>query len=291
VKQNRLYRLHRLFQSRSRRCLDVAVDHGFFNEARFLEGIEDVQSAVRILAEAGPDAIQLTAGQAWHLQSLPGKNKPALVLRSDVANVYGREMPATAFSQLCDRPVEQALRLDAVCVVVNIFNIPGQADLHGQCLRNVAALQGECERYGMPLMVEPLVFAADQKHGGYLPDGDPGKIIPLVRQAVELGADIIKADPTSDPADYGDVIRVAGAIPVLARGGGRAPDAEILARTHALIRHGAAGIVYGRNIIQHPNPAGMVRALMAIVHDGASPAEAETFLRTNTPLHRVPSGA
>jgi DhnA family fructose-bisphosphate aldolase class Ia len=37
------------------------------------------------------------------------------------------------------------------------------------------------------------------------------------------------------------------------------------------MRQGAKGIVYGRNVIQHPDPAGMTRALMAVVHDGAAP--------------------
>ncbi len=259
------YRLNRLFSRPSGRCLDVAVDHGYFNEAAFLEGIEDVAAAVSALAAAGPDAIQLTVGQARHLQALPGKEKPVLVLRVDVANVYGRAMPAVAFSQLIAEPVAQALRLDAVCVVANVFSIPGQPGLHGECLRNIARLQQECESWGMPLMVEPLVFAADAR-GGYLPDGDPAKIIPLVRQAVEAGADIIKADPTRDAEDFHRVVEVAGGIPVLVRGGGRAPDAELLARTAAVIRQGAAGIVYGRNIIQHSDPAGMVRALMGVVH-------------------------
>jgi class I fructose-bisphosphate aldolase len=40
----------------------------------------------------------------------------------------------------------------------------------------------------------------------------------------------------------------------------------VLRRTQALMAQGAAGIVYGRNIIQHPDPAGMTRALMAVVH-------------------------
>ena len=30
------YRLNRLFNSKSNRCFDVAVDHGFFNEYGFL---------------------------------------------------------------------------------------------------------------------------------------------------------------------------------------------------------------------------------------------------------------
>jgi hypothetical protein len=32
--------------------------------------------------------------------------------------------------------------------------------------------------------------------------------------------------------------------------------------------------VYGRNVIQHPNPQGITRALMAMVHDGAGVEEA-----------------
>jgi DhnA family fructose-bisphosphate aldolase class Ia len=37
-----------------------------------------------------------------------------------------------------------------------------------------------------------------------------------------------------------------------------------------VIRLGAAGIVYGRNVIQHERPAAITRALMAIVHEGVS---------------------
>ncbi len=228
--------------------------------------------------EAAPDAIQLTIGQARHLQEIPGREKPSLVLRTDVANVYGTELPRTLFSRMIEEPVEQALRLDATCVVVNLFRIPGQPEVTEQCIRNILRIKPECDRYGMPLMIEPLVFQSNEKAGGYMVDGDENKIIPLVRQAVELGADIIKADPTSDPLLYHRVVQTAGDVPVLVRGGSRATDAEILRRTEELIHQGAAGIVYGRNIIQHPNPAGMTRALMAIVHERASAAAAAGFL-------------
>jgi len=119
-------------------------------------------------------------------------------------------------------------------------------------------------------MIEPLVFQPNAQAGGYMVDGDLAKIVPLVRQAVELGADVIKADPTANVADYGKVIETAGGVPVLVRGGSKAAEREILERTKALLEQGAAGIVYGRNIIQHPNPAGITRALMAVVHDGAN---------------------
>jgi DhnA family fructose-bisphosphate aldolase class Ia len=212
------------------------------------------------------------------LQSLPGRFKPSLVLRTDVANVYGRELPRTLFSRMIESPVEQALRLDASCVVVNLFSIPNEPEVGDQCVQNILRIKPECERYGMPLMVEPLVFQKNSLAGGYMVDGDPQKILPLVRQGVELGADIIKADPTDDVEIYHKVIEMCGKIPVLVRGGGKAPDAEILARTEELIKQGAAGIVYGRNVIQHTNPAGMTKALMAIVHDGATASAAAKFL-------------
>ena len=46
-----------------------------------------------VLVDAAPDAIQLTLGQARHLQEIRGRQKPSLVLRTDVANIYGKELP------------------------------------------------------------------------------------------------------------------------------------------------------------------------------------------------------
>jgi DhnA family fructose-bisphosphate aldolase class Ia len=196
-----------------------------------------------------------------------------------VANVYGQDLPSALFSRMIEQPVEQALRLDAACVVVNLFRIPNHPEVADQCIQNILRIKPECDRYAMPLMIEPLVFQPNAKAGGYIVDGDPAKILPLVRQAVELGADIIKADPTDDVTVYHKVIEVAGRVPVLVRGGGKAPDHEILRRTEQLIQQGAAGIVYGRNVIQHVNPAGMTLALMAIVHDKATAETAARILQ------------
>jgi DhnA family fructose-bisphosphate aldolase class Ia len=271
-------RLHRLFAADGK-CFDVAMDHGFFNEYGFLAGIENAQRAIEILVDAMPDAIQLPLGTASLLQAIPGPRKPALVLRTDVANVYGSSLPHNLMSELIADSTEHALRLDAVAVVVNLLLLPDQPELHRDCVRNVTALKAAADRVGMPVMVEPLVMQANSVAGGYMVDGDVRKILPLVRQAVELGADIIKSDPTTDVAEYHRVVEIAGGVPVLVRGGGRASDAEILARTEGLMAQGANGIVYGRNVIQHHDPAGMTMALMRIVHDGASADEAAQWIR------------
>ena len=264
------YRLNRLFNTKSNRCFDVAVDHGFFNQPGFLQGIESMPQVIETLVDAAPDAIQLTVGQAKHLQEVRGRLKPSLVLRTDVANIYGKELPSSRFSLIIEETMLQAVRLDAACVCVNLFQIPGAPEVHEQCVENILKLKPQADYYGMPIMIEPLVFQPNAEAGGYMVNGDLTEISHLVRQAVELGADIIKADPTDDVSLYHKVVETAGGIPVLVRGGGRVSDREILERTQGLLQQGAAGIVYGRNVIQHPNPRGITQALMAMVHDDAS---------------------
>src|SRR5437667_9958870 len=102
-------RLNRLLAADGK-CFDVAIDHGFFNEPGFLAGIEDMRTAIARVVQAMPDAVQLSPGMASHLQSIRGP-KPALVLRTDIANVYGRPLPPTLFSRLTDDAIGHALRL------------------------------------------------------------------------------------------------------------------------------------------------------------------------------------
>ena len=265
-------RLNRLF-NKSGNCFDVAIDHGFFNEFGFLHGIEDIEKAVKTVAAAHPDAIQLTIGQAEVLQGIPGKDKPSLVLRTDIANCYGKKKPDFLYSALIEDAVEQAVVLDATCVVVNLLQLPGEPELHKQCVDNINKLKPVCDHYGMPLMIEPLVMQPNEVAGGYMVDGDVEKIQALVRQAVELGADIIKADPCDDPTEYHKVVQVSR-VPILVRGGGKASEEEIFSRTLELMKQGVKGIVYGRNIIQHERPKEITEAFMAIVHEGASVSQA-----------------
>jgi class I fructose-bisphosphate aldolase len=269
------YRLNR-FLAADGKCLDVAIDHGFFGEPRFLAGIEQMERAVAALVRSAPDAIQLSLGQARLLQAVPGPAKPALVLRTDIANVYGPELPERLFSVLIEGAVEHALRLDAACLCVNLFQLEGAPEVHEECVRNVSRLKAEADRYGMPLMVEPLAMIRGGQ--GYALNGDKDAIRALVRQAVELGADVIKADPTDVLEDYHEVVEVAAPIPVLVRGGGKVSDEEVLRRTQIVLQQGAKGIVYGRNIIQHENPPAMTRALMAVVHQGMDPQGAAELL-------------
>lgn len=267
-------RLNRLFNT-SGKCLDVAVDHGIFNEYRFLDGLESMPKVIGQLVEARPDAIQMNYGQADVLQNIPGKNKPALVLRVDAGNPYNPVNHKVLFNILQDEnnPILGALRMDAACVVCNLLLLPGEPDLHHQTVRNIGLLRTECDKYGMPMMIEPLVMQRNVAGGGYQVDGNIELIVPLVRQARELGADVIKADPSNSPEEYYQVIETARC-PVLVRGGGKADLKSVLEKSYAFLQQGAVGLVYGRNIYQHPNPALITRAFMAIIHEGATAEEA-----------------
>ncbi|MEI8656848.1 class I fructose-bisphosphate aldolase [Vibrio sp. Hal054] len=266
-------RMKRLFDNG--RCLDVAIDHGVCNEPSFLDGLEDMASVVRQLVHAKPDAIQMNAGQSDLLQNVDGKDKPALVMRIDLGNPYNaeRHRHMWALLQNAEQPLIQALQMDAACVVVNLFMLPDEPELFKQCVINISKVKAECEKYGMPLMIEPLVMQPNAHGQAYMVDGDCEKIVTLVRMARELGADIIKADPTTHSEDFHKVVEAARC-PVLVRGGGREDIEAVFSKARALLDQGALGMVYGRNIYQHPNPSLVVNALMAMIHNNASTKQA-----------------
>lgn len=273
MRLNTKVRMNRLFDKG--RCLDVAIDHGVCNEPSFLDGLEDMAGVVDQLVKAAPDAIQMNYGQADLLQSRPGKDKPALVMRIDMGNPYNkvRHRQMWAVLQNEDEPLIGALEMDAACVVVNLFMLPDEPDLFRQCVQNIARVRADCDRYGMPLMIEPLAMLPNSERGGYMVDGDAEKIVTLTRLAREMGADIIKADPTTQAEDFHRVIEAARC-PVLVRGGGKEDLRAVFDKSAALMAQGAHGMVYGRNVYQHADPSAVVAGLMAIIHEGADGAAA-----------------
>ena len=273
MRLNTTARMNRMFTDGG--CLDVAIDHGVCNEPSFLAGLEDMRRVVDMLVDAKPDAIQMSYGQADLLQSQPGKDKPALVMRIDMGNPYNVQRHRVMWSMLQnhDEPIIGALEMDAACVVVNLFMLPDEPELFRQCVENISRVRASCRTYGMPLMIEPLVMLPNEVRGGYQVDGDAEKIVTLVRLASEMGADIIKADPTDNPADFHRVVEAAR-VPVLVRGGGKEGLKSLLMKSATLMAQGAMGMVYGRNIYQHDKPKAVVDALMAMIHRGASGEEA-----------------
>ncbi len=273
-----LYRLNRLFHPTSKRTFVVAIDHALFNNAAFLEGIENMEQVVATLSDANPDAMLLSPGEATHLQKLPGRNKPALMLRADTANFYNDVLPSSKlFCEAYEEAVEVAVRLDAACILLNLLQVDEYPEMLHQCVRNVLRLKNVCDRYGMPMGIEPLSFKRTKD--GMVGDGNPDRVVTLARMAAELGADIIKTDSTEPEEEFHRVIEAASGVPVCVRGGGRASNIEVLQHTEKLVAQGVAGIIYGRNIIQHSDPKGMTQALQAVLHNGETASSAMQYIK------------
>lgn len=272
------FRLQRLFHPKSHKTLIVAIDHALFNNTAFLPGIENMEQSVGKVAEACPDGVLLSVGEAPHLQRLPGHAKPALMLRVDPANFYNNDLPsADLYCRVFENAVEIALRLDAACILMNLLQIDEHPEMLNQCVNNILRVKNDCDRYGMPLGIEPLSFK--KSGGGYVGDGDPDRVTTLARMAAELGADIIKTDSTEPEEEFHRVVEAASGVPVTVRGGSKASDEEVLEHTERLSKQGVAGLIYGRNIIQHEKPLAMTRALEAVLHDGVSAKDALDLLK------------
>lgn len=146
---------------------------------------------------------------------------------------------------------------------------PDEARITREC----AALVSESVSTGIPVILEALPFGIGR------PDDYTGEQIGfVVRQAAELGADVVKTAYPGDARVFQAIVE-ACPVPVIVLGGaaGGAPE-EILAMAADAVKAGAAGVAIGRNVWQHPEPVKMAKALAAIVHDDATAAEATKLL-------------
>ena len=84
-----------------------------------------------------PDAIQLSPGQAPPPPGIAGPGKPALVMRTDVANVYAPELAARAVQRGRRGRGRQRAAARRRLRRRQPAAAPGQPDLHRQCVRNV----------------------------------------------------------------------------------------------------------------------------------------------------------
>lgn len=264
-------RINRLFRANGR-CVILAFDHGLFGEPSWLAGLEEMPTVISGHAAEHPDGMTLPSGSARLLQSVKDHHKPSLLLRADCTDAYLSARSSQPYAHALNSIVDRAVALDAACVVAALVTFPGQATLTRDCFASIDALRARCDPVGMPLMVE--ILAMTDNDGVPLVQTAATEIAPLVRQAMELGADIIKADPTLPVDHFAEIIEAAAGVPVLASGGIKASDVEVLERTAALMHSGASGIAYGRNVMWAKQPTLMTRALLRIVHDDCSAAQA-----------------
>ena len=267
----------KMFNPKSDKCINIALDLGIFGDRSFAKGIENLATALPQILAGKPDVIQLNPGGLKIFNKLKLKSDVAIALRLDVTNVYEAREIDHAWDTANIATLELASDTNVAAVVLNLLNLDENSRLQEQCIQNIQIVVAKCKKLGIPLMVEPLVMTA--KPGASPASvGDVNKIASLVRQAVELGADLIKVDATTPMSDFNQVVQIASGVPVLVRGGGQVTPSELLERTRIAIDSGASGVVYGRNVVQHANPAKFIKSIRAIVHQDASVDEAIKIL-------------
>ena len=250
-------RMQRIFAGDGRTVI-VALDHaGYFGP---MAGLERPADVLRAVVEGGADAVLTTAGVAANFIEHLGRL--GLILRADGGSTTRDPRPA-GLRQILS--VERALRMGADALAcMGMIGFPEEA----ASLRVLTDLVDQGSRWGLPILAEMLV-ASEEGKAVTVDD-----VAFAARVGAELGADFIKTRYVA-PSDAYRAALAECYVPVVVLGGEKAADDRgVLEGVEGAMAAGAAGVAIGRNVWQHRSPAGMVRALVALVHGGATTDEA-----------------
>jgi fructose-bisphosphate aldolase, class I len=242
------------------RALVVAFDHALALGP--IPGTENPLGQIRRFAEAEVDAVLLNLGIIRQLaDSLVDIRLPSLLARIDWSTIWsvigngGGELR----SALIARP-EEALRLGADAVVTYLVVGTGDADFESKEIARNAEVARECERVGIPLIIETLARGANVEN-----PGDPKWLNLHTRIAAELGADAVKTDYSGDPISMRSVVEGCP-VPILVLGGSRQnSDDEALEIVRGATLAGAAGVLFGRNVFQSSDMQSFLRQARAVL--------------------------
>src|SRR5215471_5988427 len=192
-------RLNRILRT-GRRTLIVAFDHPIAHGP--IAGTIDPAGQIQRFADGQADAILLNFGAFRYFAELRSQFVPGLIARLDWTTALGGPLqaPGSPFkSCLVARP-EDALRSGADAVITFLVIGTDDAEFEKNEVQRVARVARECERLGMPLVVESLARGPKVQN-----PCEPKWLTLHTRMAAELGADLIKTEFTSDPASMQEV--------------------------------------------------------------------------------------
>jgi DhnA family fructose-bisphosphate aldolase class Ia len=236
------------------RTVIVAMDHTvFFGPMR---GLEQPARVVERVVAAGADAILTTPGIAAYVGDQLGR--AGLILRADGGSTE-RDPQPTGPRRIVS--VERALSLGADALAC--MGMIGSRD-ESASLQMLTTLAADCSRWGLLLLAEMLVRGRD----GAEPTVEDVAL--AARVGADLGADLIKTTYVGPPSHFQAAV-ASCYVPLVVLGGEKAAgDRTLLESVAGALGAGAAGVAIGRNVWQHPDPAGMTRALVALVHGGVT---------------------
>lgn len=253
-------RLARIIKPGSNRTVMLAADHGYFLGPT--RKLEDPGKTLRPLIPYA-DALMVTRGVVR--SSLDPLTDIPIVLRvSGGVSIVGPSLSDEGIAN----SVEDALRINASAMALSIFV---GTEHERQTLLNLAQLVDQGAEHGIPVLAVTAV-------GKELEKRDARYLGLACRMAAEIGANFVKTYYTED---FSKVVESCPVPIVMAGGPKLETDMDAFELVHAAISEGASGVDMGRNIWQSEFPVAKIRAVRAIVHEGATPKEAnEVFEET-----------
>ena len=255
----KLIRMNRLFNQKSGRMITVSMDHTV--SYGVVPGLDSIQKTIDVIVGACPDAIMTHKGIAEHCFT-PHAGKLGFILQSVVSNPY---QPIDEHL-IVDVSEAIALGADAISVAITVGG-----DDQARQTEFLGKIVKEARIVGLPVVVHSY------PKGKNIPENERFSLENVryaARVGAEVGVDIVKTYYTGSPDTFAKVVECVPA-KVVAAGGPKIADLnQMLTSVKDIIDAGAAGITYGRNIWQDPNPAGVISAIKAIVHENVDPAQA-----------------
>jgi fructose-bisphosphate aldolase/2-amino-3,7-dideoxy-D-threo-hept-6-ulosonate synthase len=254
----------------------VPFDHGGYSGP--VAGIEDPRKLTERIAQTDADAILVSPGVLEAVADVSGDL--GIIVRLDGAVTRLGEDPGDYRTMLS---VEHALRIGADAGIV--FTFAGTR-FESESIQRLAETAERASSWGFPLISEVLAPGQLNDHFGSTKFSPPGakhdidaEAKTVTRVCAEAGADIIKTRYTGDVKKFSEIVRSTGA-PIIVAGGPAAGggDDALLQLTHDVVTAGAAGVIFGRNVWQHPHVEKLVAALCAVVHDGEPSSSARKLL-------------
>jgi len=243
------------------RCLFLPVDHGYFQGPT--RKLEEPRKTIEPLLPY-TDALFITRG-VLRSSVDPNHSKPIILRVSGGTSMVGKDLANEGITT----SMEEAIRLNVAAVGLSIFV---GTDYEHESLLNLAKLVDEGERYGIPVMAVTAV-------GKELEKRDARFLALSSRIAAELGARVVK---TYWCEDFEKVVRGCPAPVVMAGGPQVDTELEVFAFVHDGIQKGAIGVNLGRNIWQNDFPVAMIKAIRAIIHENATPKQAQELYESIT---------
>jgi predicted phospho-2-dehydro-3-deoxyheptonate aldolase len=242
----------------------IPMDHGFTMGP--IKGLEDMRKTVNQMVEGGANAIILHKGIVTAGHRGGGKDVGLIVhLSGSTTLAPDPNYKVTVCS------VKEAIQLgaDAVSVHVNL----GAHDEH-EMLKELGRIGKECVEWGMPLI--SMMYTRGEKIEDQF---DVKYVKHAARVGAELGSDLVKVNYTGSAETFAEVVNGCP-VPVLIAGGEKTEtDLDLLQMVEGSLKAGGKGVSIGRNVFQHERPISVIKAISAMVHEGASLEEALEILK------------